>query len=188
MGKAKRERGERGNWYDRAVLLTGLMGSGKSSVGRMLAEDLAWSFIDTDLRVEELRGLPVAEIFAREGEAAFRKLERQVLEALPEGRAVVALGGGAVLSDENRRLLAAKGTRIWLDARPETLLARLGAAEGRPLLEGMDERGRLARLRELARARASAYAEADLRVPTDGLSTREVCARVTKALEGGHAA
>ncbi|TDJ06233.1 MAG: shikimate kinase [Deltaproteobacteria bacterium] len=173
MGKVKRER---------AVLLSGMMGSGKSSVGRALAERLGWEFIDTDERVETSCGLKIDELFRREGEAAFREREREVIESLPQRRAVVALGGGAVLSLENRASLRSKGISVWLEAKPETLALRISTEDARPLLVGATGEARIERLRELEAERGAAYAQADLRIPTDERSIEEVCAAVLAAL------
>jgi shikimate kinase len=168
---------------DRCVLLTGPMGAGKSRVGRALASVLGFRFVDTDAEVEKAAGMKIAEIFAREGEAAFRAREREVLEALPTRRCVVALGGGAVVAPENRRVLAAKGRLVWLDARPETLASRVGNAVERPLLAGLDRAGRIAKLAELRAARAEAYGAASLRIETDQRSVDEICALIRAALE-----
>jgi shikimate kinase len=130
-----------------------MMGSGKSSVGRKLARRLGCEFIDTDERVAERAQAPISEIFAREGEAHFRSLERAVLEELPERNAVVALGGGAVTSEANRAILQRKGTIQ-----------------------------RVARLRALRAERADAYAAADFAVETDGRNVDEVCSAVLAAL------
>jgi shikimate kinase len=167
---------------DRCVLLCGLMGSGKSRVGRALASRLGWDFLDTDESVERAAGMKISEIFARDGEAAFRRREREAILALPTQRCVVALGGGAVVDAENRRALRDKGTLVWLDAAPETLADRIGDSQKRPLLAGLDRAGRIARLTELRAARQAAYAEADLRVVTDGLAVDEAAAAVQSAL------
>jgi shikimate kinase len=167
---------------ERSILLCGLMGSGKSSVGRMLAERLGWRFVDTDALVEAAAGASVARIFEREGEAGFRAREREVLRSLAGSGCVIALGGGAVESAENREILAGKGRLVWLDARPETLAGRIGADAGRPLLAGLDARGRIEHLRELAARRAAAYASAELRVSTDGLGVAQVCQAVLAGL------
>jgi shikimate kinase len=166
----------------RTLLLAGMMGTGKSTVGRLLAARLGRAFIDTDAQIEAQRGLSVAQIFAREGEAAFRAAERAVLAALPERGAVVALGGGALLAPEARALARARGLLVWLAAEPDTLLARIAADGSRPLLAGLGEPARLARLRELCAARAPAYAEAELRIDTDGRSAEQVCAVLLGAL------
>lgn len=173
MGRATR---------DRALLLTGMMGAGKSSAGRALAARLGWEFIDTDERVERRAGLSISELFQSEGEAHFRRFEREVLCELPDRRAVVALGGGAVVSDQNRRILRAKGVLVWLDARPETLAERVAEDGERPLLAGAVGAARVERLRSLQAERAGAYARADVRVETDGKSPAEVCQAVLRAL------
>jgi len=167
---------------DRCVLLSGLMGTGKSRVGRALASRLGWDFIDTDEAVERSTGMKISQIFEREGEAAFRAREREALRALPTRRCVVALGGGAVVADETRALLRDKGTLVWLDAAPETLVERLGEARERPLLANLDRAGRIARLAALRAERHSAYAQAPIRVSTDGREVGEVAELVLRAL------
>jgi shikimate kinase len=161
------------------------MGAGKSRVGRALASALGWKFVDTDVLVEKAASMKIAEIFAREGETGFRKRERAVLEALPTVDCVIALGGGAVVSVENRDVLREKGTLVWLDARPETLVERIGDAAERPLLAGLDREARLALLAALRDARASAYATAVHRIDTDASSVADVCAAVLAALDAG---
>jgi shikimate kinase len=169
---------------DRCVLLCGLMGSGKSRVGRALASRLGWPFLDTDERVEKAAGMKVAEIFARDGESAFRRLESAALADLPTHRHVVGLGGGAVVSAENRRVLHEKGHLVWLDAEPETLAERIGDSQKRPLLAGLDRAGRIAKLRQLRADRLSAYSDGTLQVKTDGLSVEQSAAKVHAALQG----
>lgn len=167
---------------DRCVLLIGMMGAGKSRVGRALAERLGFEFVDTDERVEASSAMTIAAIFATEGEGGFRARERAVLAALPERGAVVALGGGAVVDPANRAVLRTKGTRVWLDAEPEVLIARIGDPRSRPLLAGLDEPARIAKLRQLRAERAAAYADDSLRVRTDGLDVLEVCDSILAAL------
>jgi shikimate kinase len=173
---------------DRCVLLCGLMGSGKSRVGRALASRLRFGFVDTDEAVERAAGMKIAEIFARDGESAFRRLESEALAALPTHKHVVALGGGAVVSAENRRVLREKGTLVWLDAAPETLVERMGDSQKRPLLAGLDRAGRIAKLVELRAQRLAAYSEAALRVQTDGMAVDEAAAAVQAALAERNAA
>jgi len=173
---------------DRCVLLTGPMGAGKSRVGRALASALGWAFIDTDVEVERAASMKIAEIFAREGEAGFRKRERAALAALPAQACVVALGGGAIADAGNRRVLSEKGVLVWLDARPETLAARIGAAAERPLLAGLDHGARIAKLSALCAERAAAYGAAKVRIATDARTVDEVCADVLAALGRGAAA
>ena len=170
---------------DRSVLLTGMMGAGKSRVGRALASVLHFDFLDSDALVEKAAGMKIAEIFAREGEAGFRRREREALAGLPERRCVVALGGGAVVAAENRALLAAKGRLVWLDAEPETLAERIGDASERPLLAGLDRAGRVAKLAALAAERRPAYAQAELRVVTDARNVDSICSELVRALAAG---
>ena len=167
---------------DRAILLTGMMGCGKSTVGERLARRLGWDFVDTDTAIEASSGMSVAEIFEREGEAGFRAREREALVALPGQRCVVALGGGAIVAEENRSLLRAKGRLVWLDASPGELAKRLGDQEDRPLLAGLTPAQRVARLGELQAERRDAYAQADVCVQTDGLAVPDVCDAVIAAL------
>lgn len=163
--------------------LVGMMGAGKSSVGARLAERLGVPFVDADRAIEEEAGRDVAGIFAAEGEAGFRARERAAVERLAGRPAVVALGGGAMAQPGMPERLAARGTVVWLRARPETLRARLGDAGGRPLLAGLDADGREARLRELLTAREPAYARASRVVDTDGLAVDDVVDRVLRVLE-----
>lgn len=130
------------------VILVGLMGSGKSTVGALLAAAMGWRFVDTDDSVAAAAGMSVAEIFLAEGEAAFRRMERAaVARAAGENNVVVASGGGAVLDADNRAAMRRDGSAVvWLTAATEVLAARVGKAPARPLLSGGDVRARLAAL------------------------------------------
>ncbi len=154
----------------RCIALVGLSGGGKSTVARLLAARLGWPLHDTDALVEQRTGRRIAEIFAIEGEDAFRDRESAALAAaLAEPPAVVATGGGIVLRMANRALLANKALVVWLDAPTEVLLARLRAHdEERPLLSGDDPAARLEALRA---ARAPLYhSVAHLVIDTTGRS------------------
>lgn len=159
------------------LLLIGMMGAGKSTVGRMLARRLGWSYLDSDAQVEAMTGSTVPELFATRGEDAFRAEESRALAeavAVDEPR-VISVAGGAVLSAANRALLGSAGTVVWLRADPATLAARVGAGEGRPLL-GDDPAGSLA---SLDAVRRPVYAQvADVVVDVDGHSPDEVVAAV----------
>lgn len=160
-----------------------MMGAGKSTVGRLVARSLGWSFRDVDDEVERVAGTSVAEVFAGRGEPAFRALEAEALARCldDDTDAVVSVGGGAVLSPANRARLASGGTVVWLRAAPATLAARVGDGDGRPLLAGgPDEAAR--RLAELAGERAPLYAEvADAVLDVDGCAPEEVAAQVVAA-------
>jgi shikimate kinase len=157
----------------RHLVLVGLMGAGKSTVGAACATRLARPFVDTDDVVEASTRMTVAELFAHEGETRFRELEHQaVVDACATPTpAVIACGGGAVVDADNRRRLHRAGVVVWLQAAPATLMARVKTGSGRPLLDG---RG-TATLERLAVVRAAAYeATADALVDTDGRTVHEV--------------
>lgn len=161
------------------LVLVGMMGSGKTSVGELLARRLGRPFLDSDRQVEERAGRSVAELWAAGGEAAFRDLESEVLaQALgPDTPVVVAAAGGVVLDPANRRLLGERAWVVWLRARPETLAQRLGTGAGRPLLAD-DPPGALRRLEAVRRP---LYEEvADAVVDVDCLSPEAVVARIVE--------
>lgn len=146
----------------RSLYLVGMMGSGKSSTGRPLAEKLGYGFVDSDSVIEQLAGCSIPEIFQRDGEAGFRKLETQVLSAISEHHSlVVATGGGVVTRSENWGVMH-QGIVIWLDVEREQLLKRLEAdSTPRPLLQEADPAQALDRI---LNARRPQYGEADLTV------------------------
>jgi shikimate kinase len=160
-----------------------MMGAGKSAVGEALARRLGRTFVDADAEVERGAGLSVAEIFEREGEAGFRVRERAALEALAGRPLVVALGGGAIAQPGAAERLLASGTVVWLRARPETLLARVGEGEERPLLRGLGREARLARLGELLQRRELHYARAQIAIDTDDADPEQVAAQLAARLE-----
>jgi 3-dehydroquinate synthase len=168
------------------IILTGFSGTGKSVVAGIVATSLGWQARDTDEMVEREAGKPILEIFAGEGEEAFRERESRALaDACSQQRVVVATGGGAVLRPANRRLMAQSGMIACLEARPETIARRLNErAEDepldRPLLATADP---LSRVRELKGARQNLYALCDHTVHTDALTPEEVAAEVVGAWE-----
>jgi shikimate kinase len=167
------------------VILTGFMATGKTEVGRRLAKVLGRPFVDIDGLVEAASGQKVADIFAREGEARFRALERAaVAEACLVPDAVVATGGGTLLDPENRRRLAAAGPIVCLAASPEDILRRVGDPASRPLLANGHGADRLARVRALLTERAPVYALATHAVDTSGLGVDQVVERVRALVAG----
>ena len=146
----------------RSLYLVGMMGSGKTSTGRPLAERLGYGFVDADAVIEQAAGCSIPDIFDRDGEAGFRSLESQVLSAISQRHSlVVATGGGVVTQPENWGMLHS-GIVIWLDVVPDQLLQRLNAdSTVRPLLQTADPE---AALNSLFNERRPLYAEADLTV------------------------
>ncbi len=161
---------------DRLVLV-GMMGAGKTTVGRLAADHLGWRYLDSDAEVVAATGCTVRELFAERGEDAFRAEEASVLaEALTgDESVVVSAAGGVVLAESNRRLLMGSGTVVWLRARPGTLAGRVGSGDGRPLL-GEDPAVSLA---DLDRVRRPLYEEVSTAVvDVDGLTPLQVVDRV----------
>ncbi len=158
------------------LFLCGFMGAGKTTAGLALAARLGRAFVDTDARVGDVAAMSVRDLFARAGEAEFRRLERTVIErAALTPDAVVALGGGALLDPENVALVKRAGTLVHLAARPETIERRLANAEDRPLLG-------TAPLADLLAQRAPGYAQADVRIDTDDLAPEQVAEAVARAV------
>jgi shikimate kinase len=159
----------------RTVWLVGMMGAGKSTLGPRLASALGHRFVDADAALESEAGASVAELFRREGEAGFRARERALIEKLAGDRGcVVALGGGAMAQPGIAEFLRLHGTVVYLRARPETLLERIGDGETRPLLAGLKEPQRSARLKELLAERDPVYRLAQVTVDTDDAAPDEV--------------
>lgn len=167
------------------IVVTGPMGSGKTSVGQLLASRLGWEFVDLDALIVEQAGKSINAIFADDGETAFRRLEQQRLaELIGRERMVLSTGGGAVIKPENRRLMRLIGPVVNLTAPQETLAARLAASTDRPLLQGEDEQ-RLIKIGCLLREREQYYADSDIRIDTVGKSVEDVAAEVLKRLFKG---
>jgi shikimate kinase len=146
----------------RSLVLVGMMGAGKSSIGRRLAARLDIAFVDADVEIEKAAGMSIPDMFATRGEGEFRAGEaRVILRLLDSGPQVLATGGGAFLSADTRAAIAATGISIWLNAEFEVLMKRIRRRHDRPLLK-TDDPG--ATLRELIAARYPVYALADLTV------------------------
>lgn len=146
----------------KTIVMVGMMGAGKTAVGRCLAQLLNVSFLDSDLEIETAANMTVPEIFARDGEAFFRARETEVIRRLlDEEKCVLSTGGGAFLSPENQQVISQNGVAVWLDADLELLWNRVRHRDTRPLLRTPDPK---ATLSELYAKRVPEYSKADLRV------------------------
>jgi shikimate kinase len=158
------------------LALVGFMGTGKSTIGRLVAEQIQFGFVDTDAWIEERLGRSISDIFAREGEAAFRQYEKQAVKALARQRnLVIAAGGGLVADPANMASLKAHALVIWLVASPETIWERVQTQTHRPLLQGPDP---LAKIRALLEAREPSYRQADVFVHSGLRCPKEVAQQV----------
>src|SRR5438309_5411928 len=165
---------------DRSIVLVGLMGAGKTTVGRRLAKRLGLPFVDSDEEIEKAADRTVPEIFQRFGEASFRDGERQVMRRLIDGPPkVIATGGGAFVDPETRALILERCIAIWLKAEAETLAERVSRRNDRPLLKDKDA---LATLRGLGAVRDPFYAEAHLHVCSRAAPHDRTVQRIVEAL------
>lgn len=169
----------------RNIILIGLSFTGKSTVGWLVARRLGWKFLDLDEEITRRTGKTIPEIFAHQGEKAFRSYESQALkEVLSEDENVIATGGGVIIAEENRRLMQASGLVVRLEATPETILKRLmksqesSMPEERPLLSGEDPLSRIMAMKE---QRGAFYEIAHIVIDTDELSAPQVVDRVVAA-------
>jgi shikimate kinase len=171
---------------ERSIVMVGLMGAGKSAIGKRLAARLGLPFVDTDHEIELAAGCSIPEIFARFGEQAFRDGERRVIARLLAGpRCVLATGGGAFMDAETRATVRARGLSVWLRADLDTLVRRTSRRTNRPLLNRGDPRKILGDLMTL---RYPVYAEADVHVDSFEAPPDETTTRVVAAIEGHFAA
>jgi len=170
---------------EKPLILTGFMGSGKSSVGRVLAEQLACPFVDLDSEIVAVAGRSINEIFAQEGEQAFRSRESECLDrVLTCGAVVIATGGGAVISDRNRSAMRSYGVVVNLVASLPAVLERLHGATDRPLFSDNNSANSV---KSLMDDREHFYADADIRIDTDGKSVEDVSAEILRFVKGLHA-
>jgi shikimate kinase len=162
------------------IILVGMMGAGKTTIGRSLAEHLGWRHFDSDEQVMEVTGRTVPELFADHGEEVFRAEEARVLAHALSSHdpVVVSAAGGVVLSPDNRDLIARSGVVVWLRADPGLLARRVGTGTGRPLLDG-DPAARLVDLEAIRRPLYEALAA--VTVDVDELAPSEVVARILAA-------
>lgn len=166
---------------DRPIVLVGLMGVGKSTVGRRLARRLGLPFIDSDAAIEDAAGCSAAEVFERFGEKDFRDGERRLVARLIDGEVrVIATGGGVFVDPQTRKLLNERAITVWLDAPVEVLADRTARRDTRPLLRTGDRKGTLERLAE---ERGPSYAEAHIHVKSGNGAHSNVVDSILAALE-----
>ncbi len=163
------------------IVLIGFMGTGKSTVGKILAKKMNRALVDIDHLIEEKEKRKIFEIFEKEGEDYFRRLEKKViLDVASHSGQVITTGGGAVMDAENLAALRSNGLLVALTATPETIYRRVKDARHRPLLKSQDVTGEIRRLLE---ARTPVYKTADLCFASDGQTGPQVAARILEALE-----
>jgi shikimate kinase len=166
---------------DKTIVLVGLMGAGKSCVGKRLAACLGLPFVDADREIEEAAGCSISDYFAAHGEKTFRDGERRVIQRLlGNPMHVLATGGGAFMDPSTRALIKERARSVWLKAELDQLLKRIGRRNDRPLLQNVDPRAKLA---ELIDVRYPVYAEADLTVDSADGPPDVTVQRVLRALE-----
>lgn len=167
-------------WTGRPIVLVGLMGVGKSTVGRRLAQRMKLDFVDADHEIEHAAGMTITEIFERFGEAHFRDGERRVIARLIDGTPkIIATGGGAFMQEETRALILGQSLAIWLDASPEVLAERVRRRDTRPLLRGKDPRKVLT---ELAKVRNPVYALAPIHIVSQHAPHDATVSAILKAI------
>lgn len=172
---------ELGKRLDRPVVLVGLMGVGKSTVGRRLARRLGLSFVDSDAEIEDASGYPAAEVFERYGESDFRDGERRLVARLVEGDVrVIATGGGAYIDPRTRKLLNERAITVWLDAPVEILAERTSRRDTRAQLRNGNHKAVLERL---AGERRQSYEEAHIHVKSGDGAHKDVVEAIVAALE-----
>jgi shikimate kinase len=165
---------------DRPIVLVGLMGAGKSTVGRRLAKRLSLPFVDSDIEIEEASGASTAELFERFGEHDFRDGERRLVARLVNGEVrVIATGGGAFIDPRTRQLLNERAITVWLDAPIDVLAERTTRRDNRPLLKKGDRTEILARLSD---ERRDGYAEAQIHIRSGGGAHSDVVEAIIAAL------
>jgi shikimate kinase len=165
----------------RNIILCGFMATGKSSVGKKLAERMKFEFVDMDARIEEEEGISIPRIFATRGEPAFRAIECRLVERIAERTGcVVATGGGAIVNPKNLELLKRCGVIIALTADEKTILLRAGQGDSRPLLQTED---RLERIRTLMKQREPFYSQADIILDTSSLEIDQVVQSLAERLK-----
>jgi len=169
-----------GRLGNRSIVFVGLMGAGKTAIGRKVATTLSLPFVDSDQEIESVSRMTVPELFERYGETEFRALEQRViLRVLENGPQVLSTGGGAFMNAQTREAIASHGVSVWLRAEIDLLMERVSKKQNRPLLKSADPRAVLERLMA---ERYPVYAEANVTVPTRDDRKEVIAAEVVDAL------
>jgi shikimate kinase len=167
---------------NKTIVLVGMMGAGKTALGKQLAAKLGLPFIDSDTEIEKATGNKISDIFAEAGEPAFRLIEKNKIAKLLDGkRCVLSTGGGAIVDADTRALIKDKSISIWLKARVETLAARVAKDKNRPLLKTANPKAKLA---ELLAIRTPFYETAHIHIDTDVHSTDVTLDEMVEKLRG----
>ena len=165
------------------IFLIGFMGCGKSTIAKKLSQKLGIEQVEMDELIVQEQGMPITEIFEKYGEEHFRDIESDLVERLQaKDGVIVSCGGGAVLREENRRMMKASGVIIWLTAKPETILERVKYSTNRPVLNGHMNVEYIAELME--KRRACYDAAADYQVATDEKGREEICEEILATISG----
>jgi len=163
------------------IVLIGFMGTGKSSVGKILARKLGLKFVDVDEVIEKTTGMKISEIFAKFGEPRFRDIETEVIKLISQNnRQVIATGGGAILREENFKKLKDKGIIVWLKASENVILERVKNCKDRPLLQVENPKQKI---KELLTKRIPFYEKADFSINTEELTPEEVAEKIIQEYE-----
>jgi shikimate kinase len=171
------------------IFLAGFMGSGKSTIGPILANVLGWNFFDLDRVIESKQSKKVVDIFAEKGEAGFRLLEREVLQEIAKGEnVIIALGGGTIADQKNINFMKKKGKIVFLEASTESFYQRLRFKTDRPMLRGKDDEllsqdELKKRISEILNYRKKYYDQADISLQTDGLTIGKTVDAISKIIQ-----
>ncbi|MCF6198065.1 MAG: shikimate kinase [Hyphomicrobiaceae bacterium] len=169
-----------GKLGDRSIVLVGLMGAGKTVIGRLLARQLKLPFVDADHEIEAAAGMSIKELFAEHGEAYFRDGERKVIRRILEsGPQILATGGGAIMNKETREAIARRGVTLWLNADLDVLMERVSRRSTRPLLQTADPR---AVMKKLLDERYPVYRQSNVHVTSRNVQKRVIVTEAVKAL------
>lgn len=169
----------------KSIYLTGFMGAGKTTAGRVLGQAMELPVYDTDQEIEKQQRRTITDIFAEQGEEAFREMESRMLQELPREDSIITTGGGIILKEENRRFLAAQGYWVYLHCEPEEIAERLAHDETRPLLSGERKKD----LHRIFNERLPLYSQSGIVVDTTGKDLDEIVDTITKRIkdiEMGH--